>query len=160
MAIGALRRLVMLGARAPVGGPRWSAPTWDAWQVEAMIRAHRATYQDRDAVDPMPMAERVRALFLDDLGAHKRTTAAADSLLSLIDQRYANNPGELKIITTNAGVGADFWGGLLSEDSRAEPVVARLASRLKEGALLVPFGVVSGGSFTALRDEREFMGVK
>ena len=147
VAVGTLRRLAIRGG----------VSSWQAWTVAELLSAHKATFDDRETRNPLPDCVEARVLLLDDLGAHGRTAWAAETLLGLIDARYRTNPDGVLILTTNAGAlgTAGFWASLLGEEKKAGPVVARLASRLSEGALLVPFGRVEGGTFTPLRDERK-----
>jgi len=150
LAIASLRRIA-------VGG---GVSSWQAWTVADLLATIKARFDDQRLPDPVPACVSSRVLVLDDLGAHSRTPWAAEALLGIVDARYRNNPNGVMILTTNAGAlgDASFWQSLLSERREAEPVVQRLASRLAEGALLVPFGSVRDGQFTPLRDERQHKG--
>ena len=147
MAVAMLRALVMAGETS-----------WEAWGVGEYMAARRASMFDDSYTGPDPFEACVnaRVLLLDDLGAHSRTAWETEQLFALVDRRYKRHSAGVLMLTTNAGAVGDagFWRSLLSEKSEAGPVVARLASRLAEGAVVVPFGHRYGAEWVPLPDWR------
>lgn len=113
--------------------------TWSAWEVlEQTVAAGYAGLVDfatsadwHDAISPPVDRERLRAmrsadvLVLDDLGSARINDWERECLLSVVDERWQR--ARPIIITTNL-------------DRLTEPLGERLASRIKDGAVLVALG--------------------
>ena len=126
---GSPANLILLGG---VGRTK----TWSAWEVleQAVANGYGgsidfATSADwHDAIAPPVDRDRLRAmraagvLALDDLGSARINDWEREKLLEVVDERWA--PGRPIIITTNL-------------ENLSEPLGERLASRLKDGAVLV-----------------------
>ncbi len=113
--------------------------TWSAWEVlERAVAAGYAGSVDfatsadwHDAIAPPVDRDRLRVmraagvLVLDDLGSARVNDWEREKLLEVVDERWA--PGRPIVITTNL-------------EKLTEPLGERLASRLKDGAVLVVLG--------------------
>lgn len=113
--------------------------TWSAWEV--LEHAVASGYPGgidfaiaadwQDAVGPPADRDRLRAmraadlLVMDDLGSFRINDWQRDLLGPVVDDRWSN--GRPIVITTNM-------------ESLTEPLGERMASRLKDGAVLVPLG--------------------